>query len=91
MKLLTILLLFYSTLLSAQHFGTRHPDGTVTNDADRPHHPPYEYYMKGGGGNIKPCGDGTHGTRPCAIPLTDYLPLLIIAGAVVGIKKLRNI
>ena len=35
----------------------------------------------------QPCGHG--GQPPCAIPLDDFLPLLIFAALILGIKKLK--
>lgn len=35
----------------------------------------------------KPCGHGNQ--EPCAVPLSDYIPLLVILGILLAIKKLR--
>lgn len=37
----------------------------------------------------KPCGNGNQ--PPCPVPLSDYLPMLIVFGVALAFKYLRNI
>ena len=70
----------YILFILLQTFTTRHPDGSVTKDGQDGKY----YTMANPPKPPKPCKK-----PPCAIPLTDYLPILALAGVALAIKKLR--